>query len=70
MGLSDLIAIFANDSENLYGMILQILRETLMSLILDLLIKEPLVDLYPREACSFHGFSTPFAVHAAAGLGK
>lgn len=51
-------------------MILQTLTVTLLSLVLDLLIKEPLVDLYPREARSFHGFYTPFAIHTTASLGK
>ena len=70
-GLSELTAIAADYPENLLRD--ETLAKALLCRLLQLLVKEPLVDLNPREAGDFHGmlallaiqFSTRFEVDAS-----
>ncbi len=51
--LSDFLAILSDYSEDRHGNV--VLLEALFHSLLHLPVKEPLVDLYPREACHLHG---------------
>ena len=63
-GLSNFSAVTANHSEDLNG--ISSLGHVLLRLVSELLVKEPLVDLYPVKACSLDGLTALSAVKFAA----
>ena len=64
-GLPDLTAIAADDSENLDGLWATHEQALLSRSVLELFVKEPLVDLDPRKSSGFDGMLTLLAVHFA-----
>ena len=52
LGLADLFAIAADDSEDLHGQVT--VRVGVFSRLLQLLVEQPLVNLNPREASGLH----------------
>ena len=63
-GFSDFTAITADHTEDLSGV--GSLGHVLLGLVSELLVKEPLVDLYPVKACSLDGLTALSAVKFAA----